>query len=382
MWQSADSRRHLYQEGSLHALKKSWAISKHENVFLFLPIHPFGRLPLTLSLDEIESATRKFHLCLAFKKKYSVWTLRSLCDRFLLSARTHTAPFLRIQSLVRTLVHGYRRAAHRIFISVPHERIFFYSHFSWCLPCVLCCGFPRTCDNSLFVVLGSESSCAWFLLVEMAVCWFLESTHLIRILLSKLILLNNQSKSTLRVLETCLSVGFLFSMIILCTDSLSSSMHNGAPWQRKNSLSGRKERHWTIQAVSVTFECEHESSIASRMPYHATGVPVVTWLSCCFRFDCECSTSITKSQKSNAGIPSKRRLASTETNSDFAVLCGTHVCSLSFFWSSLTYFSRSPAANDQALMLFAVWSSPRITCICLEGFFQWGELCEPCPWIG
>ena len=82
------------------------------------------------------------------------------------------------------------------------------------------------------------------------------------------------------------------------------------------------------------------------MPYHATGVPVVTWLSCCFRFDCECSTSITKSHRSNAGIPSKRRLASTEISSDCVVLCGTHVCSLSFFWNSLTYFSRSPTAND------------------------------------
>ena len=45
---------------------------------------------------------------------------------------------------------------------------------------------------------------------------------------SKLILSNNQSNETLRVLHTCLIVGRLPLMIILITASLSSKMHSRA----------------------------------------------------------------------------------------------------------------------------------------------------------
>ena len=48
-----------------------------------------------------------------------------------------------------------------------------------------------------------------FPFVNMSASWFLVSMYLIRILGSKLILSNNQSRATLRVLETCLIVGLL-----------------------------------------------------------------------------------------------------------------------------------------------------------------------------
>ena len=47
---------------------------------------------------------------------------------------------------------------------------------------------------------------------------------------SQFVLSNNQSRATLWVLETCLSVGRLPLMIILITASLSSKMYNIAPF--------------------------------------------------------------------------------------------------------------------------------------------------------
>ena len=63
---------------------------------------------------------------------------------------------------------------------------------------------------------------------QMSASWFLVSMYLIWILESKLIRSNNQSRATLWVLETCLIVGLLPSMIILITASLSSNTYNKA----------------------------------------------------------------------------------------------------------------------------------------------------------
>ena len=63
---------------------------------------------------------------------------------------------------------------------------------------------------------------------QMSASWFLVSMCLIWILESKLIRSNNQSSATLWVLETCLIVGLLPSMIILITASLSSNTYNKA----------------------------------------------------------------------------------------------------------------------------------------------------------
>ena len=68
--------------------------------------------------------------------------------------------------------------------------------------------------------------------VKMSASWFLDSTYLTWILGSKWILSNNQSSATLRILETCLSVGLLPLMIILTTASMSSKMCKVAPlWE-------------------------------------------------------------------------------------------------------------------------------------------------------
>ena len=68
--------------------------------------------------------------------------------------------------------------------------------------------------------------------VKMSASWFLESTYLIWMLGSGLILSNNQSRATLLVLETCLGAGSLPSMIILIAASSSSKMYNTAPlWE-------------------------------------------------------------------------------------------------------------------------------------------------------
>ena len=60
--------------------------------------------------------------------------------------------------------------------------------------------------------------------VRKSASWFLESTYLIWILGSRLILSKDQSRATLWVLVTCLTVGLLPLMIILITASLSSEM--------------------------------------------------------------------------------------------------------------------------------------------------------------
>ena len=71
-----------------------------------------------------------------------------------------------------------------------------------------------------------HSSRVKFPLVNMSASWCLESTYLIWILGSRLILSNNQSRATLWVQDTCLIVGLLPLMIILITASLSSNTDN------------------------------------------------------------------------------------------------------------------------------------------------------------
>ena len=63
-------------------------------------------------------------------------------------------------------------------------------------------------------------------LVKMSASWCLVSMYLIWIFGFKLILSNNQSKATLRVLATCIIVGLRPFIIILITASLSSKTYN------------------------------------------------------------------------------------------------------------------------------------------------------------
>ena len=76
--------------------------------------------------------------------------------------------------------------------------------------------------------------------VCMSASWFLGSMYLICIFGSKLIRLNNQSKATLWVQETCLIVGLLPSMNILITASLSSNTNNKASWCEDWTFEGIK----------------------------------------------------------------------------------------------------------------------------------------------
>ena len=62
--------------------------------------------------------------------------------------------------------------------------------------------------------------------VNTSASWFLDSTYLIWIFGSKLILSNNQPNATLWVLDTWLIVGLLPLMTIFITASLSSKMYN------------------------------------------------------------------------------------------------------------------------------------------------------------
>ena len=62
--------------------------------------------------------------------------------------------------------------------------------------------------------------------VCMSASWFLVSTYLILIIGSKLILSNNQSRATLWILDTCLTVGLRPLMIIFIAASLSTNTYN------------------------------------------------------------------------------------------------------------------------------------------------------------
>ena len=72
----------------------------------------------------------------------------------------------------------------------------------------------------------------------MSASWFLVSMYLVWIFGSKLIRSNNQSSATLWVLETCLIVGLLPSMIILITSSLSSKTYNKTSWREEMTFEG------------------------------------------------------------------------------------------------------------------------------------------------
>ena len=88
-----------------------------------------------------------------------------------------------------------------------------------------------------------HSSRVKFPLVRMSASWFLVSMYLLWILGSKLILLNNQSRATLWVLETCLIVGLLPFIIILITASLSSNTYNKASWCENSTFEGTHGQH-------------------------------------------------------------------------------------------------------------------------------------------
>ena len=98
---------------------------------------------------------------------------------------------------------------------------------------------------------------------------------------SKLILSNNQSRSTLWVLETCLIVGLLPFMIILITASLSSNTFNKASWREELTFEGIKTKLSKIINHSMRFlSCEvlHEPHAGTY-----TSLPVLYDSDSCFQ---------------------------------------------------------------------------------------------------
>ena len=84
-----------------------------------------------------------------------------------------------------------------------------------------------------------------------------------------------------------------------------------------------QNQHATIQDVSENSVCcTFFSDVSLGDRFHSSG------LSFCFRSEFECNTSMTKLQRSSAGIPSIRNPASREIIQASVELCDTHVCFL------------------------------------------------------
>ena len=138
---------------------------------------------------------------------------------------------------------------------------------------------------------------------------------------------NNQSRATLWVLDTCLIVGLRPLMIILITASLSSKMYSIAPNRENFAFDGTKSTlfRWRLSCwvgILVLFR-EGWFDVVLRDKFPCTWpLVLLVW------FVEEWNTSITKSQRSRAGIPSMRKPASREIISASVELCETEVCFL------------------------------------------------------
>ena len=163
-----------------------------------------------------------------------------------------------------------------------------------------------------------HSSRVKFPLVSMSASWFLVSMYLIWILGSKLILSNNQSRATLCVLETCLSVGLLPLMTILITASLSSKMYNKASWCDNWTFEGTLST--LFKTLNIPRDCWPFAWFLSRQ---TTGFSVLSWFWVVFP-----KTKTIRFHKSRAGIPSNLNPASKEMISDSVEVCETEVCFL------------------------------------------------------
>ena len=182
--------------------------------------------------------------------------------------------------------------------------------------------------------------------------WFL-------ILGARLILSNNQSKATLWVLDTCLIVGLRPFIIILITASLSSKTENIA-----------------LEPACVTLDGTWSILVRSRLVCMVAVTLYHLW--CCW-IALGKNTSLTKSQRSRAGIPSMRKPASREITSASVELCETEVCFLHIqlvgtnVWRPKIHktppdvdfeSSRSPAKSES-------WNSPNLHCLAVFPTWQY-----------
>ena len=160
-------------------------------------------------------------------------------------------------------------------------------------------------------------------LVRMFAIWCLETMQRIWILGSKFILSNNQSRATLWVRETRLIVGLRPLIIILITASLSSKVYNVAPAPERIVL----DEMWSM-SVGTTLVCLHWMRLCMFGLKACNESPRSSSLGCSILLGTEWNISITRSQRSRAGIPSMRKPASRETISGTVELCETEVCLL------------------------------------------------------
>ena len=132
---------------------------------------------------------------------------------------------------------------------------------------------------------------------------------------SKLILSNNQSRATLWVLETCLMVELLTLIIILIAASLSSKIKREKLAFDVTQSTFVQPRSPDVLDCFFVLSLECFSQCLSRKK-------LARALGC---FEEEFNSSITKSQRSRAGILSLRRPASKEKTSDSVEPCETQV---------------------------------------------------------
>ena len=161
------------------------------------------------------------------------------------------------------------------------------------------------------------------LFVKMSASWCLVSMYRIWILGSKLILSNNQSKATLWVLDTFLIVGLRPLIIFLITASLSSNTYSIALEPGCVPLDGTWSTSIRSRLVCVVGTCFRMFGWVFADTFHRgslTSLVLLVW------FGEEWNASITKSQRSRAGIPSMRKPASREISSPSVEMCDTEVC--------------------------------------------------------
>ena len=226
---------------------------------------------------------------------------------------------------------------------------------------------------------------------EIALCqyvcsWCLVSTYLIWIPGSRSILSNNQSRATLWVRDTCLIVGLLLLMIILITASVSSKMYSTAPnWEdfvfdETWSTLLRSRLSCLIKTLVWFWVCLFDVVLHDEFPR--------TWpLVLLDGFGEEWNTSITKSQRSRAEIPSMHRPASREMISASVGLCETEVCFLHIQLTRtnvrLPNEGKGPLLvefeSSRSLAKSESWNSPNLHCCvvfptwqhCLKSHVRW-----------
>ena len=135
--------------------------------------------------------------------------------------------------------------------------------------------------------------------------------------------INNQSRATLWVLETCLTVGLLPFLIILITASLSSNTCNNASWREECTFEETKSTLSRSSIIPWDFiRFESLWGFARTKFVHGSLRSWLVW------YVFPWTTATIRYHKSSAGIPSNLNPVSKEMIADSVELCETEVCFL------------------------------------------------------